>query len=117
MNVIQPDLELSTKQIGARGKNTNQGRHTTTSAVYIPLMIGGAVVDTPGIRQFGLAGLHKSDLADYYKEFIHYASNCKYGNCSHTQEPVCGILDGIKKGKISTSRYDSYLKIRATLPG
>ena len=116
LNIIQPGLELRTHSVGTRGKNTNQGRHTTTNAVYIPLHIGGAVVDTPGIRQIGLAGLHKSDLADYFREFVRYASNCKYQNCTHIQEPECGILSGIKDGKISTSRYESYLKIRAVLP-
>ena len=116
LNVIQPGMELSTKRIGTRGKNTNQGRHSTTSAVYIPLHIGGAVVDTPGIREFGLAGLHKSELGGYFREFIRPSSKCKYADCIHFEEPNCGVLQGIKDGKISTSRYDSYIKIRATLP-
>ena len=117
LNAVQPGLHLPTNQVGMSGTFANQGRHTTTSALLLPLHDGGAVIDTPGIRSFGLAGLYKSDLAAFYPEFVVYASLCKYSNCTHTQEPQCAVIQGIADGSIAPMRYENYLKIVDTLPG
>ncbi|MCB2178613.1 ribosome small subunit-dependent GTPase A [bacterium] len=114
---IQPGLHLRAKTIGQSRKNRNQGRHTTTIATLYPLAQGGAVIDTPGIRSFGLAFLERRELAAFYPEFDEAAHQCAYHNCSHIHEPECGVQAGVASGAISQLRYENYAKIWASLPG
>ena len=117
LSMVQPGLELRAMDIGQRGKNRNQGRHTTTMATLYPLAQGGAVIDTPGIRSFGLAFLERSELASFYPEFKDHSASCAYYNCAHIHEPDCGVQAAVAQGAISLLRYENYQKIWASLPG
>jgi len=110
---VQPGLEI---RIGEVSDAWHEGRHTTSQVNMIPLEIGGFVVDTPGIREFGLSGLHRDDLALYYPEFARVAGSCRFGDCTHTQEPGCAVKSAVEGGRIPASRYHNYRRILSTLP-
>jgi ribosome biogenesis GTPase len=109
---IQPDLQLRT---GAISHATGEGRHTTTQATLFRLEFGGAVVDTPGIREFGLAGLERDELAGFFPEMAELIPDCRFRNCTHLNEPTCAIKMAVETGHISASRYHSYQLIYETL--
>ena len=115
LSQVQPGLDLRALAVGVRGKNRNQGRHTTTTASLYPLAHGGAVIDTPGIREFGLAFLERSELAGFYPEFIPALDRCEFKDCTHTHEPNCGVKAAVEDGDISTLRYENYQKILCDL--
>jgi ribosome biogenesis GTPase len=117
LSQVQPGLALRALTVGERGSNRNQGRHTTTLATLYPLAQGGAVIDTPGIRGFGLAFLEKRELSAYYPEFAELLGQCAFSDCTHEHEPDCAVKAAVERGEISPLRYESYLKIRADLPG
>jgi len=109
---VQPGLEL---RIGQVNEQSGEGRHTTTQVVMHRLERGGFVVDTPGIREFGLSDLRQGELARFYPEIVAVSGACRFGNCSHMQEPGCAVKAAVHKGDISMARYHSYQKIYATL--
>lgn len=113
LNSIDPDLDLKVNNVSAYSK---KGKHTTTFAKLIPLDTGGYIVDTPGIREFGLVNIDKSELSLYFPEMIEPRQNCKYYNCTHYHEPNCGVIEAFDEGKINAERYNSYLNILETLP-
>lgn len=113
LNAIDPELNLKVDQISAY---SNKGKHTTTFAKLIPLVAGGYIVDTPGIREFGIVNVTKSELSLYFPEMIEPRQNCKYYNCTHYHEPHCGVIKAFEEGKIDPERYHSYLNILETLP-
>jgi ribosome biogenesis GTPase len=76
--------------------------------------MGGRVVDTPGIREFGLSGLHRSELVRFYPEMAAIAG-CRYADCSHIHEPACAVRLAVREGRLSAVRYESYCKIRKSL--
>jgi ribosome biogenesis GTPase len=115
LSQVQPGLSLRALSIGKRGKNRNQGRHTTTMATLYSLNGSGSVIDTPGIREFGLAFLERGELASYYPEISIAVANCKYADCTHTHEPNCGVKAAVANGRVSQMRYDNYQKILCTL--
>ena len=115
LSQIQPGLTLKVLSIGERGKNRNQGRHSTTLATLYPLEQGGTVIDTPGIREFGLSYLERKQLAGFYPEIARAVAGCEYADCTHTHEPNCGVKAAVERGSISQMRYDSYQKILCTL--
>jgi ribosome biogenesis GTPase len=80
------------------------------------LEIGGFVVDTPGIREFGLNGLHRGDLRRFYPEMDNAAEHCRFKDCAHLSEPDCAVRQAVEKGSISRLRYDNYRKICESLP-
>jgi ribosome biogenesis GTPase len=110
---IQPDLQLRTSEVN---EQSGQGRHTTTQVVMHRLQSGGFVVDTPGIREFGLSGLRQPELACFYPEIQAVAANCRFDDCSHIHEPGCAVRAAVQEGSISGTRYDNYTKIHASLP-
>ena len=110
---LQPGLGLRTGEIS---EWSGEGRHTTSRYTLHRLDIGGAVVDTPGIREFGLSGLRKADLADWFPDMADFAAACRFNNCTHLIEPGCAVLDGVAEGAIAESRYHSYEMIYDTLP-
>lgn len=110
---IYPTLDL---RVGEVNQERHQGRHTTSQVRMLSLGSGGAVIDTPGIREFGLAGLQGADLIAYYPELREAAARCRFSDCSHAHEPGCAVREGAAQGRISAVRLDSYLKIRASLP-
>lgn len=92
-------------------EKTYKGAHTTTKASLIPLKDGGFCIDTPGIKSFGIWDLKKEEIKNYFSEFDKWAKKCKYPNCLHTIEPSCAVIEAVKKNKISSLRYDSYLNL------
>ena len=96
--------------------DSRQGRHTTTQSIMLPLGKRGYVIDTPGIREFGVAGLRQDDLIAFYPELAGAARDCRFSDCTHEHEPDCAVRAAVEAGKVSAMRFASYLKIRATLP-
>jgi ribosome biogenesis GTPase len=108
VNAIEPSLNLKTKQIS---QSHSQGQHTTTFAEMFDLSIGAKIIDTPGIRGFGVVDMEKEEISDYFPEFFKLKDKCKFNNCIHKDEPKCAIKDALEKEEISWSRYNSYLKL------
>ncbi len=107
-NAIFPELKLATKQISTQHK---QGKHTTTFAEMFELPFGGFIIDSPGIKGFGLVDFEKEEIGDYFIEFFKLKQGCKFNNCLHINEPKCAVKDALEKGIIAKSRYQSYLQI------
>ena len=110
LNAVQPGLGLRVKAVSAK---TSKGRHTTTTLEMVPLDGGGAVVDTPGMREFGLWGVDSDELAYYFPEMRPLVGQCRFGlSCSHDHEPDCAIKIAVAAGEIEPRRYESYLRLR-----
>jgi ribosome biogenesis GTPase len=88
-----------------------KGKHTTTFSEVFPLSFGGYIIDTPGIKGFGLVDLQDENLATYFPEMLKLQTECRYYNCTHTHEPDCKVVEAVRNGEISESRYKSYLSI------
>lgn len=108
INAIEPNLDLKTKEISSQHL---QGQHTTTFAEMFELSFGANIIDTPGIKGFGIVDMDKEELGDYFPEFFKLKQNCKFNNCLHIKEPNCAVKDALEKGNIAHSRYRSYLQI------
>ncbi len=106
VNALDPCLNLRTAEISQAHL---QGRHTTTFYQMHPLSCGGFVVDTPGIRGFGLVDFNKEELSNYFPEMLRVEDNCRFVPCTHTHEPGCAVKEAVEKGEISPLRYASYL--------
>jgi ribosome biogenesis GTPase len=113
LTAVQPGLQL---RVAAVNEASHQGRHTTSQSRMAALDVGGYVIDTPGIREFGLTGLERSKLASFYPEIAALAGSCRFANCVHIDEPNCAVKAAVGR-QVSTMRYDSYTKILAQLPG
>jgi ribosome biogenesis GTPase len=111
LSAIQPDLNLKTGSVSEHGLFTGQGRHTTTQASLWKLANGGMVIDTPGIRSFGIAGIVPNELSNWYPEMNALAGKCRFGNCTHTNEPDCAVKAALKNGSVSELRYKNYNQI------
>ena len=108
INKLQPGLNLVTKTISETHK---QGQHTTTFSEMYELEFGARIIDTPGIRGFGLVEMKKEELGDYFKEFLALKQKCKFHNCIHVNEPDCAIKEALAEGSIAESRFASYLSM------
>ncbi len=108
INAIEPGLDLKTKAISAYHK---KGLHTTTFAEMHPLSSGGSIIDTPGIKEFGLTAFSRDEIAERFPEMRKYMHQCRFSNCTHVHEPGCAVVDALEKGEISLSRYENYLTI------
>lgn len=108
INRIEPGLVLKTSEISSYHQ---KGKHTTTFAEMFPLSFGGFVIDTPGIKGYGIIGLDKNELALYFPEMADKLPECKFYNCTHINEPKCAVKKAIEEGEIPESRYKSYLNI------
>ncbi|TRZ44382.1 ribosome small subunit-dependent GTPase A [Robertkochia solimangrovi] len=108
INVLQPGLELKTSEISEQHK---QGQHTTTFAEMFDLDFGARIIDTPGIKGFGIVDMEKDEIGDYFPEFFALKSSCKFNNCLHLDEPHCAVKDALEKGEVAWSRYKSYIQI------
>jgi len=106
INSISPKLRLKTKEISS---SHNQGKHTTTYAEMFDLDANIRVIDTPGIRGFGLVDISKNELGDFFPEFLLAKQKCKFNNCLHLDEPDCNVKKKIEDGDIFESRYLTYL--------
>ena len=110
VNALDPHLSIATSEVSEANE---KGRHTTTSSALYRLPNGATVIDTPGIREFGLWNVTKADLRRYYREFDGH--RCAFSDCSHTHEPACGVKAAVDAGKISEARYEGYQRILASL--
>ena len=108
VNAIEPDLNLKTNTISDQHK---QGQHTTTFAEMFDLSFDARIIDTPGIKGFGVVDIEKEELGDYYPEFFALKQDCKFNNCIHKNEPKCAVKNALENDEISWSRYKSYLQI------
>lgn len=108
INKINPELDLKTKEISV---SHNQGKHTTTYAEMYDLKENIRIIDSPGIKGFGLVDISKNELGDYFPEFFKRKMKCKFHNCMHISEPGCEIKKDIKNKTISESRYSSYIDL------
>jgi len=114
LSVVQPGLKLRTRAVSVY---SGEGRHTTKQVTMLPLREGGYVVDTPGIREMGLHGLYRDELVEYYPEILAASANCRYSDCSHVGEQMCGAKAAVAAGRIAEWRYDNYVKLYGKLPG
>ena len=105
---IDPTLDIRTGEIS---ESFHKGKHTTTFSTMYPIGNGGYIIDTPGIKGFGLIEIDDKELWHYFPERNATAGECRFYNCTHTHEPGCAVVEAVKDGVISYSRYESYLKI------
>ncbi len=112
LNALVPGLELLE---GAVNEKTGRGRHTTTAAILVRPEPGFELIDTPGVRGFGLWGVGSRDLEQAYTEFRRYLGLCRFSDCRHDTEPGCALHAALEVGEISRLRFESFLKLRAEL--
>ena len=105
INRVEPGLQLKVAEIS---ESHDTGKHTTTFAEMFPLSFGGYIVDTPGIRAFGLIHMEKAEISHYFPEIFKRAKDCRFYNCTHIHEPGCAVIQAVEDGEISESRYFSY---------
>lgn len=110
LNKLDSTLNLKT---GALSNYHLKGQHTTTFAEMLELSNGGFIIDTPGIREFGIIDIEDAELSHYFKEMKPLIGSCKFNNCLHKDEPGCTVQAAVEKGIITTERYQSYLSILA----
>ena len=108
VNAISPDLNIKTAAIS---KQHQQGMHTTTYAEMFALTKGIKIIDTPGIKGFGVVDMKPEEIGNYFPEFHKRKNKCKFHNCLHHNEPKCAIIEAVEAGIISSSRYTSYLQM------
>ncbi|MEM6514796.1 MAG: ribosome small subunit-dependent GTPase A [Bacteroidota bacterium] len=108
VNAIEPSLDLKTKEIS---EQHNQGQHTTTFAEMFDLSFNAKIIDTPGIKGFGVVDMDKEEVGDYFPEFFALKAHCKFNNCLHLEEPNCAVKEALENNEIAASRYRSYLQI------
>ena len=108
VNTIAPTLDLKTKEISDQH---SQGKHTTTFAEMFDLSFDARIIDTPGIKGFGVVDIDKHELGDYFPEFFELKQDCKFNNCIHVKEPKCAVKEALEAEEVSWSRYRSYLQI------
>tara|TARA_R110002051_G_scaffold325678_2_gene430107 strand:- start:20537 stop:21490 length:954 start_codon:yes stop_codon:yes gene_type:complete len=108
VNTIEPKLNLKTKKISEQHL---QGQHTTTFAEMFDLDMGARIIDTPGIKGFGIVDMEKEEIGDYFPEFFKLKQNCKFNNCLHLEEPNCAIKNALEIDEIAWSRYRSYVQM------
>ena len=108
INAVEPSLDLKTMKISEQHR---QGQHTTTFAEMFDLDFGARIIDTPGIKGFGVVDIEKEELGNYFPEFFARKRDCKFYNCLHLEEPKCAVKEALDAGEIPWSRYKSYLQI------
>ena len=112
INLLVGREELRTAETSGK---TGKGVHTTTSSAMFQLPGGGYVIDTPGIREFNLAGITRENLRFYYTEFLRFMPECAFSSCTHTVEPGCAVIAAVESGRIDAERYESYLALLNSL--
>jgi len=108
VNALQPGLQLKTAEISEQHL---QGQHTTTFAEMYDLSFEAKIIDTPGIKGFGIVDMEKDEIGDYFPEFFKLKSECKFNNCLHLDEPKCAIKNALEEDEIAWSRYRSYVQM------
>jgi ribosome biogenesis GTPase len=108
LNAVYPGFRL---KVGELSESTGKGRHTTTLAELMPLPYGGFVVDTPGLKEFGVWESDTSELDGAFPEIASRAASCRFPDCSHDHEPDCSVLEALEAGEVDSGRYASYRRI------
>ncbi|NNK69477.1 MAG: ribosome small subunit-dependent GTPase A [Flavobacteriaceae bacterium] len=108
INALEPGLNLKTREIS---EQHSQGQHTTTFAEMFDLSFDARIIDTPGIRGFGVVDMDEDEVGDYFPEFFALKGECKFNNCLHLQEPKCAVKEALENDEVAYSRYRSYLQI------
>ncbi|MDG1728465.1 MAG: ribosome small subunit-dependent GTPase A [Algibacter sp.] len=108
VNTIEPSLNIKTKEISTQH---SQGQHTTTFAEMFDLSFGAKIIDTPGIKGFGIVDMEPEEIGDYFPEIFKLKQDCKFNNCLHVQEPKCAVKEALDREEIAYSRYRSYLQM------
>ncbi len=108
INAIEPTLNIKTAEISEQHK---QGQHTTTFAEMYELSFGGFIIDTPGIKGFGVVDFEPQEITDYFPELFSLKKDCKFNNCLHQNEPNCAVKKALEEDKIAASRYFNYLQM------
>ena len=108
VNTIEPSLNIKTKEISTQH---SQGQHTTTFAEMFDLSFDAKIIDTPGIKGFGIVDMEKEEIGDYFPEIFKLKQGCKFNNCLHFKEPKCAVKKALDKEEIAYSRYRSYLQM------
>jgi len=111
-NALDPSLAL---RVGDVRERSGKGQHTTTTVSLLPLPWGGYLVDTPGIREFGLWNMQEHDLAIWFRDLAPYVDRCRFNDCRHEHEPGCAVIEAVERSAIRRERYESYLRILASM--
>ena len=109
LNAIEPELGL---RVGSVSRETQKGKHTTTTARLIALTDGGFIVDTPGIRQFALWNVTPEEVAGLFRDIRPFVVRCRFPNCTHTHEADCAVKASVADGRLDARRYESYCHMR-----
>ena len=108
VNALVPEAAV---KVGEVSDSHHTGMHTTTFSEMYKLPDGGSIIDTPGVKGFGTIDFKKEEISHYFPEIFEESKHCRYGNCTHTHEPGCAVLEAVEEHRISASRYASYLSI------
>lgn len=108
VNAISPEIAA---KVGEISKTHDTGMHTTTYTEMFEFMPNSYIVDTPGVKGFGTFDMEVEEISHYFVEFFELSKDCRYGNCTHTHEPGCAVLEALERGEIAPSRYQSYLSM------
>lgn len=108
INALEPGLHLKTSDVSSYHQ---KGQHTTTFAELHPLSFGGGIIDSPGIKGFGLVDMKAEEMSSYFREIFEFGHNCKYNNCMHIEEPGCAVRTAVEYSDIAITRYHSYLSL------
>ncbi|WP_274475154.1 ribosome small subunit-dependent GTPase A [Mangrovimonas aestuarii] len=108
VNAIEPGLQLKTQEISEQHQ---QGQHTTTFAEMFDLSFDAKIIDTPGIKGFGIVDMDREEIGDYFPEFFELKEHCKFNNCLHLEEPKCAVKEALENDEVAYSRYRSYLQM------
>lgn len=108
INSLIPGIELKT---GGISEYHNRGMHTTTFSEMVDVPSGGYIIDTPGIKGFGMVDMEKEEIAHYFPEIFEFSKQCRFNNCQHINEPDCAVVEAVENHQISESRYKSYINI------
>ena len=114
VNALAPSIEAATGEVS---ESRGTGRHTTTRSALYDLGNGIRLIDTPGIREFGLWNLDAEELREYFPDFEPFAPACRFSNCSHSHEPSCAVRQAVEDGELARARYQTYLRILESLQG
>ena len=112
LNELFPGAELATGMLSVQAQ---RGCHTTTASRLLPFEQGGFIIDTPGVREFGIYGIPSQELGHCFPEFESFASQCRFQPCSHTHEPNCAVRQAVEDDELAAFRYQAYLKMYAEI--
>jgi ribosome biogenesis GTPase len=112
INQLIPDIELRTQEVS---DYSGKGQHTTTFAEMFDLPFGGRIIDTPGVKEFGLIDLKREEVGHYFPELRRLMNDCRFNNCLHFNEPGCAVKEAVNNGSLHEDRYISYLSIMDTI--